>query len=211
MIASHIHDALAQVRKLQEIIIERGLFRGYSGTARWFGGLATLVGTLIMASSLVPKTELAHLVGWGIVLAVAMVANYAGLTLWFLSDPEAKRDPQALTPAIDALAPLAAGGVLSAALVVRGDCDLLFGVWMCLYGVAHAAYRRSLPRANFILGIYYGLCGTVCLIHPAIRFVDPWPMGIVFFAGETVGGFILRQNRLNTERRSERETKDETP
>ena len=50
MIANHIHDALAQVRELQQRILERQRFRGYSGEARMSAGTFALVGAWIMAS-----------------------------------------------------------------------------------------------------------------------------------------------------------------
>ena len=62
---------------------------------------------------------------------------------------------------------------------------------MSLFGLANLASRHVLPSANFFVGVFYILCGTVCLLLPEITFTDPWPMGIVFFIGEWAGGWIL--------------------
>jgi len=195
MIANHIHDALAQVRKLQEVILEKRSFRGYSGTARMLGGVVALTGAAILDSSMVPRHPGAHLVGWALVLAVALAVNYGALTAWFFRDPEVCRDWRRLMPAADALPALAVGAVLSVALVLHGNLDMLFGTWMCLYGLVHVVYRQSLPASNYGVGLFYMTAGTLCLVTPTVSFLDPWPMGIVFLAGETAGGFVLQRNR----------------
>jgi hypothetical protein len=64
MIANHIHDALAQVRKLQEFILEKRLFKGYSGWARIMSGTVALLGTAVMASDIVPDIPYYHVDGW---------------------------------------------------------------------------------------------------------------------------------------------------
>jgi hypothetical protein len=196
MIANHIHDALSQVRKLQEFILEKKNFRGYSGTARMTGGFAALMGTLILASGTVPKSPLAQLTGWGVVLLAALAINYGALVFWFFFDPEAKGELLKLMPALDAIPALAVGAVLSLAVSLQGQYQFLFGIWMCLYGLVHVVYRHSLPKANYAVGVFYMLCGTYCLFDPRISFVNPWPMGLVFFIGESAGGLILYRNRM---------------
>jgi hypothetical protein len=192
MIANHIHDALRQVDEMRALALERARFRGYSGLARMVGACAALTGAAVMSRPNFPATPSAHLAGWAAVLAVALAVNYAGLLVWFLRDPQARGDRWQLLPALDALPALAAGALLSGALILRGQHDLLFGTWMGLYGLVHAPYRRSLPPANLAVGVFYGLAGSLCLFHPSIRFTDPWPMGLVFFAGELAGGLALR-------------------
>ena len=195
MIANHIHDALGQVRKLQEIILDRKLFKGYSGTARIVSGLAPLIAAFVLSSNLVPPAPLAHLVGWGVVLVVGLVVNYAALAYWFLFNSEVRRNPIMIKPAIDAVPALAVGAALSLGLVMAGQYDLLFGAWMSLYGLAQVAYRQSLPRGIYLVGLCYIACGAACFLWPGISFTNPWPMGIVFFLGEMAGGIVLMKNR----------------
>jgi hypothetical protein len=191
MIASHIHDALDQVRKLQEFILARRLFRGYSGKARIISGLAALLGAAALASDKVPATPRAHLIGWGVVLAVGVAVNYASLLYWFLFDPEVRRAPVMLKPALDALPALATGAILTLVIVMTGEFNLLPGTWMCLYGLAQVAYRQSLPSGIYIVGLGYIACGALCLLPSPLPFVNPWPMGLVFLTGELMGGIVL--------------------
>ena len=191
MESNDIGSALRQVRRIQCLIGERGTFRGYSGTARIAGGVAALSGACVLAAAPIPATPLAHLAGWGAVLAAALAVNYVSLFVWFLFHPEANRDVLKLAPAVDAVPALAVGAAMSAAAVLHGTFDLLFGIWMCCYGLAHMPYRKSLPIANYGVGVFYLVAGTACLLFTA-NFTNPWPMGLVFFAGETAGGLILR-------------------
>jgi hypothetical protein len=196
MIANHVHDALEQVKRLQQVILEKRLFRGYSGTARVIGGAAAIAGSVVMSSAKFPASPIAHLVGWACVLSVGLVVNYGALAVWFFFDKEAKREFLKLVPAMDAIPPLAIGAVLSLALFLHQEYDLLFGTWMCLYGLAHMSYRLSLPTANYIVGIFYIVAGAFCLVLPGVTFTNPWPMGIIFCTGETIGGFVLHKHRL---------------
>lgn len=198
MVAHHVHDALNQVRRLQELVLDKKMFKGYSGGARVLSGLVALVTAGILSAAPVPRTTTAHLAGWGMALTLALLLNYGALAKWFLFNPEVRRDPRMLKPAIDALPALAVGAVLSAALAMAGQYQFLVGVWMSLYGLAQTAYRKSLPPGIYGVGLVYILCGLICLLMPGLSFLNPWPMGLIFFAGELAGGVILRQNHFTT-------------
>jgi hypothetical protein len=124
-------------------------------------------------------------------VAAGVLLNYGSLLYWFLFDREVRRNPIMLKPAVDAIPALAVGGVLTLAIITADKYDLLFGTWMCLYGLAQVAYRQSLPKGIYLVGIGYILCGTYCLLCTSISFCNPWPMGTVFLVGEIAGGTVL--------------------
>lgn len=196
MIASHVHDALAQVRLLQEVILERRRFRGFSGQARVAGGCAALLAAGLLSSGRVPDTLQSGLLVWGGVLAFALLVNYAALAWWFFCDPPRRRNLLSLKPAIDVVPGLAMGALLSLATLRAGRQELLYGIWMGCFGLAHTSCRLSLPPANFLVGVFYMLAGAACLFVPGWSFPNPWPMGLVFFVGELAGGWILFHERL---------------
>lgn len=191
MVANHIHDALAQVKVLQELILDKQMFRGYSGRARILSGLAALAGAALLASGVVPRTVPAHLATWAAVLGTALALNYGALAHSFFFDPTFKRNVLMLKPAIDVVPPLATGAVISLALVFAGQYDLLFGAWMMLYGLAHVACRHSLPIANYAVGLFYLASGALYLLWPGHSFLNPWPMALAFVPGEIAGGIVL--------------------
>lgn len=202
MIANHIHDALSQVRKLQEFILEKRLFKGYSGKARIVSGLVALFGAVALASDAVPAEPTVHLVGWGVVLCIGVVLNYACLLYWFFFNPEVRRNPIMLKPALDAIPGLAVGAVFTLVFALSGQFDMLFGMWMCLYGLAQVAYRQSLPPGMYAVGLGYIACGACCLLSGSVSFTNPWPMGIVFFVGELASGTILMTHKTSREERA---------
>ena len=197
MVAHHIHDALDQVHRLQELILEKRKFRGYSGSARMAGGMITALGCIVLGSSLVPKTVVAQLTGWMLLAGAAMALNYGALILWYIQLPNDERKTVRAKPVLDAMPPLLLALPLTVALLVRGYPDLLFGTWMCLYGLAHTSCRRDLPRGNWLVGIYYLLCGSFFMLWQKAEFLTPWPMGVVFLIGESVGGIIFHRHKYS--------------
>jgi hypothetical protein len=128
-----------------------------------------------------------------------VLLNYGALTYWFFFDPDVRRDARRLGPALDVLPILFVGGTLTWALIAHGRHDSLFGAWMSLFGLANLASRQVLPRMTAWVGLFYLLAGTCCLLSPSVRFLNPWPMGLVFFAGEWLGGIVFHfdANRLS--------------
>ena len=195
MAAQHVQQALEQVKEIRGHIIDRQRFTGYSGRARMCAGSIALLGALAIASRRVPDTDMARLTVWGAVFVASVLVNYGALTYWFLHDPRVDRDLRKLRPALDVLPPLAAGGILTLALILRDVLAPLYGAWMLLYGLANLASRRVLPRSITLVGAFYMVCGAACLFAGGLEFSDPWPMGVVFFVGEVVGGAILHLDR----------------
>ncbi|HBA84985.1 MAG TPA: hypothetical protein DCZ95_12895 [Verrucomicrobia bacterium] len=208
MIASHIHDALSQVRRLQELILNKRQFMGYSGKARIASGVLALAGAGALSRGIVPATPEAHLIAWGIILAGAVVLNYSCLAYWFFFDDHVRRNPIMLKPALDAIPALAVGAALTVALVLARQFDLLFGVWMCLYGLAQAAYRQSLPGGIYLVGLCYILCGAAYLVFSGVSFLNPWPMGLMFFLGELAGGWTLIHQEYTQQQLLQKEQAD---
>lgn len=194
MIANHIHDALDQVDRMKAMILNRRRFRGYSGLARMFGGAAALGVTIILNRLAVDQNPLTQLKGWMILLGSALLLNYGGLAYWYFRHRRTRNVLMELRPALEVVPALSVGAFLSLALVLREEYNLLFGVWMCLYGLAHMGYRHTLPRGIIAVGFFYQIAGIACLLAPTLSFLNPWPMGVVFLIGETAGGWILRED-----------------
>jgi hypothetical protein len=214
MIASHIHDALGQVDRMRDLILERRRFRGYSGTARMIGGAAALVTALVLARVEALHTPLRQLGGWAVLLTAGLILNYGGLAVWYLRRLGTGHSLADLRPALEVVPALAIGAGLSLALVLHQQYDLLFGVWMALFGLAHMGYRHSLPGGIIGVGLFYQAAGIACLLVPGVTIMNPWPMGLVFFAGEIVGGWIIRSGSgdepVVTSENTEEETDHET-
>ncbi len=191
MLTGHLKDALLQVRQLQQAVVERQRFRGYSGRARMISGSLALLAAAAMATAQFPPTTRAHVLGWGGVFVVALVLNGGALLYWFFRDPRVSSDIWRLRPILDSIPPLVVGGALTFTLIVHGFHAYLFGVWMCMFGLTNLASRYVLPRLVSLVGAFYVVCGVGWLLCPRVSFLNPWPMGLVFFAGEWASGLIL--------------------
>jgi len=155
MLTGHLRDALAQVRQLQQAVLTRQRFGGYSGPARAASGTAALLAAAIMASDRYPQTHRAFFMGWGAVFVFALILNGGALLYWFLNDPRVQRDIYRLRPIGDGVPPLVVGGALTLMLVFHGVTQYLFGVWMCMFGLTNLASRYVLPRDISFVGVFY--------------------------------------------------------
>ncbi len=191
MSVAGIQETIEHVRELQQAVLERRRFKGYSGRVRIAMGLFALVMAAAMASPLVPERNLWHIIGWGIVFFVAFLLNAGAVIWWFWNDPAARRDVRVLKPTIDVIAPIAVGGLLTAAMICNRDYQYLFGIWMCLFGLTNMTSRMVLPRPIWWVGSFYIAAGAICLLMPGMDFQNPWPMGVIFCAGEITGGVVL--------------------
>lgn len=191
MVANHIHDALRQVQELRHKILEKQRFKGYSGRARALSGTAALLTAAFLSFTAIPHSYPAHLLAWYGLFNFSVLLNFGAIIYWFLFDPGAGRNPKRLRPVVDVLPPLAVGAILTFTLIIDGRYEYLFGTWMCLYGLANLAGRHSLPKHIVWIGLYYIAAGGLTLTIFRQPFLNPWPMGLVFFIGEWIGGIIL--------------------
>ncbi|MBN8551072.1 MAG: hypothetical protein J0M12_17295 [Deltaproteobacteria bacterium] len=186
-------EALADIKRLKREVLESHQFYGYSGFGRLLGGLLALLCAILLSTSLIPQTNQAHLVVYGGLCSAAALVNYTALFLWFRRAGDYERTR--LKPVLDPLPALVAGGIISVACIQRGYFDLLFGIWMVCFGVAHLAAREALDQEMSYLGLFYIAAGAVALFILPAQFLDPWPMGIVFCLGESLGGLIFLRMR----------------
>ena len=195
MRTSHIGEALVQVQQLRQSMLDKQLFRGFSGPVRGISGTIALLAAALMASAYCPATTKAHLLGWGGVFLSALLLNVGATVYWFLHDEAVTRDLRRLRPILDVFPPLAVGALFTLVLILNRNFDYLCGVWMCMFGLTNLASRYVLPPMISVVGVFYILCGALCLLAPSSTFLNPWPMGIVFFTGEGISGLILHYDR----------------
>ena len=133
---------------LQKKIFEKQRFKGYSGRARAISGTLALIIAAICRSSIYPTNILAHLLGWSALFFLAIVLNFAAILYWFLFDNRARYETA--RPLLDVLLPLAVGGILTFTFLNHGLYSYLFGIWMCMFGLANFATRHTVPRSIWI-------------------------------------------------------------
>jgi len=191
MLTEHLHEALSQVKQLQESVLDKQRFGGYSGPARALSGAIALFAAVFMTTRYYPQSVKAQILGWGGVFIIALLLNASALIYWFLNDSRVNRKIWRLKPIMDSVPPLIVGGALTASMILHGSHSYLFGIWMCMFGLTNLASRSVLPRMIGLVGVFYVICGVAWLFSPTTSIMNPLPMGLVFFAGEWAGGLIL--------------------
>src|ERR1700730_9814983 len=89
---------------------------------------------------------------------------------------------------------IVAGGLLTIVLlrVAPQDLWLLPGLWHIIFSLGVFASCRFLPRAIFVVGVWYLACGLACLVLAAPdRSNSPWAMGIPYGVGHFMVAGIL--------------------
>jgi hypothetical protein len=92
------------------------------------------------------------------------------------------------------LPPIFVGMVLTAVLVpvAPQNAWMLPGLWQLLFSLGVFASSRHLPGRIFVVGIWYTMCGTGCLVVGAqTRALFPWEMGIPFGLGQLLVAGVL--------------------
>lgn len=167
-------------------------FGGWSPVPRLAGGTLALLAAVVI--SLPAYHKLALVVdGWGVLGAAAFAIHAAAVIVWYFRLPRAERGLRALTPALDAFVPFLVFCVVTAALLFDSLANTRYlpGLWMAGYGVVNLAMSRTAPAGIRIAGIFYIACGSAMLLYQPVPFTNPWPMGLVFFAGEWFAGCTL--------------------
>jgi hypothetical protein len=97
---------------------------------------------------------------------------------------------------------IVAGGLLTAVLtsVAPSSTWLLPGLWQIVFSLGVFASCRLLPRAIFVVGVWYLFCGLSCLaLLGQERSLSPWAMGIPFAVGQLLVAGVLLANRQEGE------------
>lgn len=97
---------------------------------------------------------------------------------------------------------LVAGGLLTVALL-RADPAaswLLPGVWEIIFSFGAFAMAPMLPKPIFIVGLWYLLCGLVCIQRGIPGALSGWTMGIPFGFGQLlVAGILLARKHAGSD------------
>jgi hypothetical protein len=89
---------------------------------------------------------------------------------------------------------LVAGGLLTVALLRADETAgwMLPGLWQIIFSFGAFAVAPMLPRLIFIVGVWYLLCGLICIRLGPAEPLSGWMMGIPFGVGQLMVAAILR-------------------
>jgi len=171
-------------------------FDGYSGHAAIASGLvAILAGALQFALVPHPASAADHriyLALWFGCLLVALAFNYGAILAWRARQRGHHADAQMRTVGMSILPAIAAGAVITVALLERGFFDLLPGMWCATYALGLFSSRSMVPRDVIYVAVTFGALATLLFLVPAIDPLSWWVMPLAFGGGQIAIGAIVR-------------------
>jgi len=191
-----VRQALADLAEVRDRLATVQRFDGYSGRAAIASGLVA-VGAGIVQGMLVPEPATVaerhvYLAVWLGCLGCALAINYGAILAWRARNRGAQAGVQMRTVGMSIVPAIAAGGVITLALVQRGLDDLLPGMWCATYALGLFASRAMVPRDVVIVAAAFGAAAAALLLTPGIHPLAWWIMPTAFGLGQILIGAIVR-------------------
>jgi hypothetical protein len=201
--------ALTEISLIHEQLTRDTEFRGY--------GPLTIAATGLLAFAVAAAQAI-----W---ITDPATAGYRSLSLWIATAAvslgaivleainRSRREhgslalPMLQTALEQFLPAIVAGGLLTIALqsVAPQTLWMMPGLWQIIFSLGVFASCRYLPRPMFVVGLWYLICGLLCLVFAApSQLFSPWSMGIPFGVGQLLVAGFLRHAHLGS-----REVEDE--
>ncbi len=193
--AMEVRRALADLAEVRGRLAIVQRFDGYSGTAAIASGVVAIASGI--AQGLVdPQPRLAserrvYLVIWLSCLAAALALNYGAIVIWRLRNHGAQAAMQFRTVGMSIVPAIAAGAVITLALVLRDLEALLPGMWCAAYALGLFASRSMVPRAVVGVAVAFGAAGAGLLLAPGYTSLAWWTMPLAFGLGQIAIGTIV--------------------
>ena len=190
-----VRRALADLAEVRGRLATVQRFDGYSGTAAIASGVVAIASGVAQAI-VDPQPRLGderrvYLVIWLSCLAAALALNYGAIVVWRLRNHGAQAAMQFRTVGMSIVPALAAGAVITLALVLRDLDELLPGMWCATYALGLFASRSMVPRAVVGVAVGFGAAAALLLLAPGVEALAWWTMPLAFGLGQIAIGSIV--------------------
>ena len=191
-----LRQAMADLAEVRGRLATVQRFDGYSAWAAIASGAVAIFAGAVQYA-LIPHPTLAaerrtYLLLWLSCLAVALALNYGAILVWRARQRGHQADAQMRTVGMSILPAIAAGGVITLALVTRGLFDLLPGMWCATYALGLFSSRAMVPRNVAFVAVAFGAFATILLLFPGIDPLSWWVIPFAFGGGQIAIGILVR-------------------
>jgi hypothetical protein len=192
-----VSQALADLAEVRSRLAAVQRFRGLSGGAAVASGFAAVGAGLSQALAAPHPASTAdklHYVAiWTACLALSLALNYGAILVWVARHWSRRSRVELRTVGMTILPAIVAGGVFTAALIVRDMLGLLPGTWCICYALGLFASRAMAPRGTVAVAALFGACGSALLFAPATNALAWWVMPATFGIGQiAIGALVFR-------------------
>jgi hypothetical protein len=192
-----LQQALADIDAIRVQVARGTQFRGYGPKSIAASGLLAIAVATVQ-SSLISGAErnAATFLSLWIATAVIAVTLAAGETFSRTQRFHPGFSRVMIQSAVEQFMPSVVVGLLLTVVLLRVASDevwMLPGLWEIAFSLGIFASGRFLPRPMFAVGLWYLVCGLMCLaIESGPRTLSPWGMGIPFGAGQLLVAAVLK-------------------
>jgi hypothetical protein len=191
-----LREALTQIYEIRQQVAQTEVFRGYRAASVAFTGLIALVGACAQ-SVLIPDPSRdvpGYLILWIGAAALGMTVTGAEM-LWRCRNSWSTYTIVTHSLAVGQFMPaIVAGGLVTFVLAAFAPevLWLLPGLWSIFFSLGIFASFRLLPRATFLVALFYLVAGllTLALGQGPLAF-SPWAMGLPFGVGQFFAAGVL--------------------
>jgi hypothetical protein len=191
-----LRQAIADLAEVRGRLATVQRFDGYSGWAAIASGVVAL-GAGLVQYLIAPHPHTAaerhvYLSIWLTCLVFALALNYGAILAWRARNLGAQAAVQIRTVGMSIVPAIAAGGVITLALVARGLIDILPGMWCATYALGLFASRAMVPAHVVIVAVGFGGLASVLLLLPRTDPLAWFVMPVAFGLGQIAIGLIVR-------------------
>jgi hypothetical protein len=192
-----VSRAIADLDEVRSRLAAVQRFRGLSGPAALASGLGAL-GTGAVQLAVIPHPAGAedasrYVALWIACLAFALAVNYGAVAVWLARNWSSRTRTELRTAAFAIVPSITAGGVMTGALLARGEIGMLPGTWALCYGLGLIAARAMLPRGMIAIALGFAAVGSALLFSSGANALAWWVMPLTFGAGQiAIATLLLR-------------------
>jgi hypothetical protein len=190
-----VRQAMADLAEVRGRLATIQRFDGYSGTAAVASGVVAILAGLTQAALAPQPSDDAgrrlYLWIWLSCLGCALAINYGAIVVWRARHRDAQAGFQFRSAGMSIVPAVAAGGVITLALLLRGLDDLLPGMWCATYALGLFASRAMVPGAVVVVAVAFGAAGATLLLTPGLNPLAWWIMPAAFGLGQIAIGTIV--------------------
>jgi hypothetical protein len=195
-----LERALTDISAIREQLAQSTEFRGYAPPTLAITGVAAFL--VAAAQALWLPESSTHMSQF-----VAVWAGTAAISVVLIAIETVNHSRRAhggfaaamLQSALEQFLPaVVAGGLVTAAMLELAPQELwlLPGLWHFFFALGVFSSCRFLPRATFLVGVWYLACGLACLALAAPTHTNsPWAMGIPYGIGHLLVAAIVHHRR----------------
>lgn len=191
-----LREALTQIAAIRQQVAQTETFRGYRAAPVAVSGVLAWLAACIQAWQLPEPAQNpgAWLTLWigAAVCSIFITGMAMGLHCWYAPSPLSRT--LTLMAVGQFLPSVVAGGLLAAVFWwhLSEFLWMLPGLWAILFSLGIFASFRLLPRATFVVAVWYLTAGILCLAWTADDHkFSIWSMAIPFGVGQLLAAGIL--------------------